>query len=241
MNSRISETQPTSQFTISGVFQDAWARTKGAKGKLWLALAAYIGFYIVISILVGLFLPSEEYVIENKIWWVFAVEQVIFTAVTMPVTAGLYMLGIRRAAGLGMPVLSIFRYFNKIIPLFITALLQLILVLVGFLLLVIPGIYLTIAYFFAIPLVVEKDLSPWAALETSRKAITKCWFRTFGFVLVSALAILVGMIPLGIGLIWTLPLAMIAYGVLYRVLFGCERLMATENPGSDLTAGEGPG
>ena len=74
------------------------------------------------------------------------------------------------------------------------------------LLLLIPGIYLSIAYRLAIPLVVERGLSPWQALEASRKAISQHWFKVFGLFFVLMLIMLLSMIPLGIGLIWTLPL-----------------------------------
>ena len=97
-----------------------------------------------------------------------------------------------------------------------------IMVLIGFLLLVIPGIYLMIAYYMAMPLVVEKGMSPWQALETSRKAVTHRWFSVFGFFIVIAIILVVSSIPLGLGLIWTLPMVMIAYGILYRNMFGVE-------------------
>jgi uncharacterized membrane protein len=77
-----------------------------------------------------------------------------------------------------------------------------------------------VAYILAIPLVVERKLSPWQALETSRKAITQHWFKVFGLFLVLGVIVLVSAIPLGIGLVWTLPMAIIAIGVLYRTIFG---------------------
>ena len=57
----------------------------------------------------------------------------------------------------------------------------------------------------------EKGLSPWKALEASRKAISKCWFRFVGLGFVVMLIMLVGMLPLGIGLIWVMPLMLIAF------------------------------
>jgi hypothetical protein len=33
---------------------------------------------------------------------------------------------------------------------------------------------------------------------------------------------LVGLLPLGLGMIWTLPLSIIAFGIVYRNMFGCE-------------------
>ena len=69
-------------------------------------------------------------------------------------------------------------------------------------------------------LVVERGLSPWQALEASRKAISQHWFKVFGLFFVLMLIMLLSMIPLGIGLIWTLPLLIVTMGVLYRTIFG---------------------
>ena len=68
--------------------------------------------------------------------------------------------------------------------------------------------------------VVERGLTPWQALEASRKAITQHWFKVFGLFLLLGLITLISAIPLGIGLVWTIPLFVIAMGVLYRTIFG---------------------
>ena len=111
-------------------------------------------------------------------------------------------------------------YYASVWRLFVTMLLLYIMVLIGFALLIIPGIYLSIAYYMALPLVAEKGLSPWQALEVSRKTISKRWFTMFFFSIVISLIVMASMIPLGIGLIWTLPMMMIAYGIIYRNMFG---------------------
>jgi uncharacterized membrane protein len=68
--------------------------------------------------------------------------------------------------------------------------------------------------------VVERGLSPWQALETSRKAISQHWFKVFGLFLLLGIIMGLSMIPVGIGLIWTIPLFIISMGVLYRTIFG---------------------
>ena len=105
-------------------------------------------------------------------------------------------------------------------PLFILNILMAVLIYIGFLLLLIPGFYLAIAYMLALPLAMERKLSPWEALEASRKAITQRWFKVFGLMLVLSLIMILSMIPLGIGLIWTFPMFIIAVGILYRTIFG---------------------
>ena len=58
------------------------------------------------------------------------------------------------------------------------------------------------------------------ALEASRKAITQHWFKVFGLFLLLGLIVMVSAIPLGIGLVWSIPLMVVAMGVLYRTIFG---------------------
>lgn len=65
-------------------------------------------------------------------------------------------------------------------------------------------------------------MAPWEALTTSLKAVTPKWFAMLGFVLLAMLVITVAAIPLGIGLIWALPLLMLAAANLYRDMFGVE-------------------
>jgi len=65
-------------------------------------------------------------------------------------------------------------------------------------------------------------MSPWQALETSRKTVTHKWFAVFGLLIVLSLINMIAMIPLGIGLIWTLPLTMLVMGAIYKIMFGIE-------------------
>ena len=106
-------------------------------------------------------------------------------------------------------------------------LLQTLLVVMGIILFVLPGIYLAVAFSLALPLLVEKEMGIWQALETSRKAMTHCWFRCWGLMVVATLvATIGGAFTFGIGLIWFMPLAALSFGVLYRNVFGYEGLRA---------------
>ena len=93
---------------------------------------------------------------------------------------------------------------------------------IGFLLLVLPGIYLLVSYQIAMPLAVDKKLGPWEALETSRKIIGHRWFTVFGFNIVAMILVALSSLLFGIPLIWTVPMLVIAYGILYRNLAGLE-------------------
>lgn len=219
------------RFEIGATLSEAWARTKGAKWKIHLALLLYVVLYLVIMgvsmLIVGLLFGSAAVTGDESAGAGAAIAgsvipQLLMMLLGTPLAAGLAMIGIRRAADAPFGPGQVLAYFHRMLPLFITQLLMMVLIMIGFLLLILPGIYLSIAYLLAMPLVVEKNLGPWQALEASRKAISKRWFAVFGFVIVLTLINIVAAIPLTIGLIWTLPMSLIAYGILYRNVFGVE-------------------
>ncbi len=53
--------------------------------------------------------------------------------------------------------------------------------------LVIPGLYLFIAWQFALPLVIDRRLEFWSAMELSRKVATRVWFPLFAMMVVAFL------------------------------------------------------
>ena len=53
--------------------------------------------------------------------------------------------------------------------------------------LILPGIYLFIAWTFSVPLVADKGLEFWSAMELSRKVVTRVWFEIFGLVVLAFL------------------------------------------------------
>jgi len=59
---------------------------------------------------------------------------------------------------------------------------------------IIPGIYLSIAWIFSVPLVIDKRLEFWTAMETSRKVVTHVWFEVFGLVLLAYLPLIIATI-----------------------------------------------
>ncbi|GJM31210.1 MAG: hypothetical protein DHS20C18_02110 [Saprospiraceae bacterium] len=61
----------------------------------------------------------------------------------------------------------------------------------------IPLIYLFVAYTWAIPFVLFYKMSPWQALESSRRLISRKWFAVFGLVLIIFGLMMFAALPLG--------------------------------------------
>ncbi len=214
---------------IGTILSEAWERTNGSKGTVWLAVLFYLIAVMLLSFVMGIitsilgFGGAGVAGSEGAIGAMIAgavVSQVIQMFITLPLTAGFFMLGIKLSVRAPVQPTEIFKYFSKTLRLVGTTILVYLMVMLGMLLLVLPGIYLAVAYAMAIPLVVEKDLSPWQAMEASRKAITHQWFQVFGLYIVVGLIMIVAMIPLGIGLIWVIPMMILVGGIVYRTVFG---------------------
>ncbi len=94
-----------------------------------------------------------------------------------------------------------------------------ILTLIGYVLCLVPGIYMAVAWFFSIPLVIDRQMSFWAAMESSRKMVNKHWFLVFAFLLVYGLVSMAGLIACCIGVFVSLPIGLGALMYAYETIF----------------------
>ncbi len=153
----------------------------------------------------------------------------------IPILGPLASLFIAPALGIGFAIVArkinkgephefgdFFSGFNFIWQLFLRSFIGGILVGLAFLLLLIPGIYLGIAFSFASFIIVFTNKEFWPALDISRKIITKKWFSFFGFFIVLGLINILGIIALGIGLLFTIPITACAVYAAYEDIIGTE-------------------
>lgn len=93
--------------------------------------------------------------------------------------------------------------------------------LLGVLYLVVLTFIFTV-YIFAQPLIVDRRMGFWQAMEMSRKVVVKQWFAIFGFLMVVGLLSMLGVLALLVGLLATIPVAYLSLAVAYREIFGLE-------------------
>ena len=204
-------------------FNEAWSRVSGNKGNIWLAMAFYLGLAILIELFFGMLdgqgpAPGEV----QDVTLISVLGDLVGAVVLLPMAVGLAFLATATALGYRPNPKSLFGWYDNTLKILLTSVLMNLLILLGLLLLVLPGIYLAVSYQIAVPLAVDKKLGPWAALETSRKIIGHCWFRVFAFDVAATLVVLGSLVLFGIPAIWTVPALVIAYGILYRTLVGIE-------------------
>lgn len=96
--------------------------------------------------------------------------------------------------------------------------LTLIIVSIGFVLLIIPGIFALLVFFLAPFVVIDKGIGPIAALKESARLTKGNRFNILVLVLAIALLNIVGALLLLVGLLVTAPVSMLAFAHLYRAL-----------------------
>lgn len=210
---------PEYDFDIIEIMKTGFNRIEGVKGLFLAAFVVYVVVAVIVQIVLGTFFPSPPPPAEPNL-----LNQQIVTIlsypVLMPLIVGIMMLAIHYSRGENIEFKSVFNYYHLTGKLSLAALLIYIMTVIGFVLLILPGIYLSIAYVFTLPLIADKRMGVWDAMELSRKAVTKHWFKVFGLFLLLSIIMALGALALGIGLIWAAPLLFVTlFGLLYPLIF----------------------
>lgn len=136
---------------------------------------------------------------------------------------GLYFLLLKLIRGERAEFGDAFAGFSlAFLQLFLAGLISSLLTCAGLLLCLLPGIYLAVAWIFALPLVIDKKMDFWPAMELSRKVVHRHWWVFFGLLLVNVLICLLGLAACIIGVFIAQPVAFGALAYAYEDIFGAK-------------------
>ncbi len=178
------------EVNIGKYFGKGWEVLKPSFGQM-------IGFFLV------------TFLINLALAFIPILGQIASILINAPLAAGYTFVVLANLRGQSFVFNDFFKGLtNKyFLQLFLISLIGGLFIALGFLLLLIPGLYLSVAYTFAIQFAVDWDLGFFEALETSRKFVTKQWFQVFLLLLVIGLMNILGALLLGVGLFVTAPLS----------------------------------
>jgi hypothetical protein len=173
-----------------------------------------VGFigYFIIAIVIPFVLKRFIPIIGPLITFVIAV----------PLNAGFFVVSAKLLKNQVPEFADFFSGFKLFPQLALLGIVSSIIILLGFICLIIPGIYLVVSYVFAIMLVLDRGLTFWPAMETSRRSVQTGWFKIFGLLLLLFLLNIAGILALGVGLLVTAPLSHCIIAVAYDDIFGIK-------------------
>lgn len=94
-----------------------------------------------------------------------------------------------------------------------------VLIVLGGILALIPVVYLTVSWVFALPLVLDKRLDFWTAMELSRRMVSKRFWEVFVLLIALFIVTAAGFLACCVGLFVSLPLAIGALMYAYEDIF----------------------
>ena len=133
---------------------------------------------------------------------------------------GLYAFYLKLIRGQPANVSDAFLGFSRAFgPLALTGLVVGLLTLLGIALCVLPGIYLAVAWIFAVPLVIDKRMDFWDAMELSRKIVNKHFWIVLGLILLVGLISAAGLVACCVGIFVTTSIGYVALMYAYEDIF----------------------
>jgi tetratricopeptide (TPR) repeat protein len=139
-----------------------------------------------------------------------------------PLLFGFVAVSTRLLQGKAVRFGDFFQGFQFLGTLVLLGIVTQVLVVLGLLLLVVPGVYLMVGLILAPWFVEDRQVGFWEALKLSRRAVHPHWFKLFGLLLGVILVNLLGALALGVGLLVTIPVTWCAFTAVYATLVGFQ-------------------
>jgi hypothetical protein len=223
------------QLPVWDTISTAWNKVYGAKASIWGALAVMFAIMFGLGILQGLFedTPAIGFIIS-----------ILSSLLGYLIQLGLIYMGIKRAQELPINFKLMFYAFDfevasRLIGLYIMQILIFIVpvaigalgfglstmggasALLGILLIAVAtlsGIFIAIRMSVSIGFALDQGVGPIIAIKKSFSATRNSMLNLLGLYILQSIIIGISAIPLGIGLIWTLPWSLVCLGVVYTRL-----------------------
>lgn len=197
-------------FTIGDALSNAWKITKSN----FLFLVGVIVVLFVIQFALG---SVGEY-LSRDIAWVGVVISIITVLIQILLNVGAIAIVLKLVDGIKPSFSELFTTTKPYVQFVLVTILMSLIVGVGFILLIIPGIMLAIGLQFATYLVVDKGMGAVDALKKSWEITNGVKWKLLGFAIVIWIVNLLGFVLFGVGMVVTIPLTMIAMAYVYRTL-----------------------
>jgi len=184
------------------------------KKNLWF----FVGLLIVVSLL-GIIpgILSEWLSLEGFQIYSFVID-IVKVALGVIVTMGLIKIALAFAGGGKGEWDNLFSAYRLFFNYLFGAVLYGLIIFVGLLLLVVPGLVWAIQFGFYKYLIVDKELGPIEALKESSRITKDVRWHLFLFAILLGLINVAGILVFGIGLFVTIPTTIVAAAYVYRKL-----------------------
>lgn len=217
MDSIVSSPAPSGHFDLGTVIEKARALIKGSKRYGFLLYLLFAAAFAITGILEVLIFPLYEPV---PYWWTFVVSSLIGSILVLT-TAN---FGLHRAAGQPLTFAKLFRHADRLgaVSILYLPLWALTIFLMEHSQIALFVLIVVLAYpaAFMQHFVLDRDLGPLEAIARSFELVLGNLGRFLMVVLLLIGLAALGLVTLGIGLLWIVPFQLVLSGVIYAESVG---------------------
>lgn len=194
-------------FSVSDTISESFGAISGLKMPVFLASLLLFAISFVVGIIIA-FLPETA----------GAGVEFGLNVIISALGGGYYVYTLNHLRGRGeLTIESFFSVSTILSTLILIEFIVWVLGIIGIMLLILPGIYILVALSFASVIAVDNpELGTVKSIAASFKLVNKQWFKVFLLELLLWIIVLISAIPFGIGLIWTIPMYLLAKTIVYR-------------------------
>lgn len=196
-------------FSISEVLSFGWETFKKNVSFFIILVVIIFGVQFVVSIFTASFDDSSlgKFVVY-----------VLGAVVSLVVSVGITKITLDFVDGKKGDFKDLYQQYPLLLNYIGASILGGLIVLVGFILFIVPGIYLSVKLCFTSYAVVDKKLGPVEALKASYNMTKGNWWNLALLGIVSVLIVIAGALALLVGLFVAIPVVMLAFAYAYRKL-----------------------
>lgn len=204
-----------SAFTIRRALEEGW---RGTTRHFWFVVGVAVIFYVLSAIpgLVEMMVPNDR---EDGFFWVIYVVVSLGSWLLQSIMSmGLIKIALNILAGQPVEYRQLFSEHRKLFTFVAASFLYGVIVMVGVVLFIIPGIYWALKYQFFAYYIVEANDGVFDALRKSGEITRGAILKLLAFSCLNVAIGLLGVLFFGIGLLVAMPITMIATASVYRQL-----------------------
>ena len=217
--------EPPIPLDIGFCIGQGWKHTFANFGTIFLVGLIYLAITFGVWIVTGLIFGGQADLQMNERDFqtnpgspLSFIGGLINQCVSLFLNLGITHIGLRILRGEHPQVGEIFSQGNKFLNGALATFLFAIMVVLGFICLIIPGIFMVLRFGFFMEAIVEKNLDAISALKYSYRLTRENTLSRLGLAIISILIVFAGVIALGVGLIIAIPVVWMTSLVAYRYL-----------------------
>lgn len=203
---------PARGVPISDALTFGWETFK----KNWLFL---IGLFVAVGVITGVLESVDEYDAIEATYFEFVLTVITFL-VNLVLELGVIAIMLKFRDGVEPEFVDLFNRAGLVLQFTVATVIYALMVLVGLVFFVVPGIYLGIRFYFYGYFIVEEEAGPFEALGKSAQLTEGVRLELFLFFLALLGINMLGILCFGFGVLVSVPVSALALAHVYRHLQG---------------------